>query len=126
MGAFIFTSEPGWRKRAWRLVLTLYFAAGVAACVAGALSPRGQFGLKKELIVGASIAFGAALGLLRLPRLLARYAAKNAVHLRSDKMSGVSNARSPRITRTLGWIFAAGLALAIFLTIIAPGLRFNQ
>jgi hypothetical protein len=62
MGAFIYTSELGWRQRAWLLVLTPYLAAGVVACVAGALSPGDQFGMKKGFIIGASTAFGTARG----------------------------------------------------------------
>jgi hypothetical protein len=114
MGVFICTDELGWRKRAWRLVLIPYFAAGIVACIAGALSPSDQFGMKKGPITATATAFGAAIGLFRIPSLLVRYGTAHAIRLPSEEASYASAASSPRITRSLGWIFGAAVVVAVF------------
>jgi hypothetical protein len=104
---FISTDDPHWRERVKRMVWISYMAGGIIACAGAIFDPRGRNQIYNS---GALASFAAAIGLLQMPFLAKRY-------LRQ------SDARQIGIARSLGWIFAAIVAAALFVGVLGPGVH---
>ena len=91
-----------------RITLIPFLAALAAASLAGALNPAGWTVIFTSALPGAAAAFGLT---------------------QSDHFSGASASDSSlpagAITRSAGWILAAGAILAIFVGMLGPGIKFG-
>jgi hypothetical protein len=99
----------GDRGRLRRAVWLSYLAAGIVACAAALLDPRGADQL---YISGAPSSFLANALLLTVPGLLGRFPSNAA-------------AAAEPIARSLGWILAALLAAALFVGVLGPGISLS-
>ncbi|HEY2743100.1 MAG TPA: hypothetical protein VGL86_00695, partial [Polyangia bacterium] len=95
-------------RRARTLTLVPYLAGGCSSLLSGALNP---LGLKIMLISSVAAAFGGA-------SLLAWYFPARALRDRDGAPPTLG------ITRSIGWIVAGAIALAIFVGVFGRGFRF--
>jgi len=100
---------PQWRSRIVRLLITLYSAGGLIACVGAIFDPRGRI---EMLNSGALSSFAAWVGLLAAPSLFPLYSDKNLV------------AVSP-FRRSIPLIVLATCAVVFFVAILGPGIPFS-
>ena len=102
MRGFCGSSAPEALARLRRITLIPYLAALAAACLAGALNPRGW----TNILTAAAPAAAAAFGLTQLD------------HFSAVRSSDPSVPKAGPITRSLGWIAVAAAVLAVFVGII--------
>ena len=101
------SGDSGWQFRVHRLAFTSYVAGGLIACTGAALDPRGA---AEMLNSGALSSFGAALGLLRAPRLF---------RVGPDKRVASGSV----VNRSVGWILAAAAVSIFYIAILGPGIK---
>jgi hypothetical protein len=92
-----------------RITLTPYLAAIGAACLAGALNPRGW----TNILTAAAPAAAASFGFTQLD------------HFSSARSSNPSVPHAETITRSMGWIAAAVVILILFVAILGPGIKLS-
>lgn len=93
-----------------RMTFLPYLSALATACLGGAFNPRGWTLIFTHALPAASAAFGLTQ-MDHFPRAIS--------HDSVVQPAG-------RITRSYKWIAAASLALAFFVGVLGPGLRFNH
>jgi hypothetical protein len=93
------------RSRGRRLLLTSYLAGGAIACAGAAFDPRGPFEIFNS---GALSSFGAAVGLLEIPRQLGPFTIDPAI---------------TTIERSVNWIVAAALCSLLYIFVLGPGVK---
>ena len=94
--------------RLQRITLTPYLAALAVAALGGVLNPAGWTVIFTAAIPGAAAAFGIT----------------QMDHFVPFNAHEPSAAAGP-ITRSLGWILAAALILALFVAVLGPGIKFS-
>jgi hypothetical protein len=110
MRPFLPQAGPERWKRAQRLSMVPYFTDGILSCVAGMFNPVGM------ILVGISAAaasFGGASGLCWMWNWL-----------KGSRIPTGSFEMAP-LTRSRGWIVAAGILAVLFIAILGPGLKFQ-
>lgn len=103
---FADANDRDWPRRAWRMVLLAYVAAGIVACAGAWPDPRGASQVLDSAIPETLLG---NLALLRVPRLFTG----------SPHPPGAAPAR---ITRSRGWIAAASLAVVAYVGLLGPGI----
>jgi hypothetical protein len=109
MRPFCGSSSKEALTRLRRITLVPFLAALAAACVAGALNPRGWI----NVLTAAAPAAAGAFGLTQLDNFSAVRSTDPAV------------AHAGPITRSLIWIMIAGVVLALFVGVMGPGIKFG-
>jgi hypothetical protein len=97
-------------KRARKLSLVPYFTDGILSCVAGLFNPVGMI---LVAISAAAASFGGASGLYWMWNWL-----------KGSRIS-TGSFEMPPLTRSRGWIVAAGILAVIFVAVLGPGLKFH-
>jgi hypothetical protein len=92
-----------------RITLIPFLAALAAASLAGALNPAGWTIIFTAALPGAAAAFGFT----------------QVDHFLPARVSN-SSLSAGAITRSWGWILAAGAILAFFVGVLGPGIKFGQ
>jgi len=95
-------------KRLRRITLTPYLAALAVAALGGALNPAGWTVIFTSAIPGAAAAFG----LTQMDHF---------VPFKTHEPAAAAGS----ITRSLGWIVAATVILALFAGVLGPGIKFG-
>ncbi len=103
---FIPSLDAGAKQRVSRLILISYISGGVIACAGAVLDPRGYFEILNS---GALSSFGAAVGLLYVPRIFSSL--PENPHLTSAPVS-----------RDLPWLIAASAGAIYYIGILGPGI----
>jgi hypothetical protein len=104
-------AEGEMRLRRARLLTQIpYFTDGILSCVAGLFNPVGMI---LVAISAAAASFGGASGLAWMGTLL------RGPRVRSTEF------QMPPITRSWGWIAAAGVLAIFFIAVLGPGLRWS-
>jgi len=98
-------------RRARKLTLVPYLAAGILSCIAGAVNPVGPLLI---LASAAAASFGGKSGLAWMWTLL-----------RGPRISS-SELQMPEIERSRGWMVAAVLLAVVFIAGLGPGLKFHS
>lgn len=93
-------------RRARRLTHIPYFTDGILSCIAGLFNPVGTL---LVAISAAAASFGGASGLAWMGLLL------RGPRVRSMEF------QMPEITRSWGWIVAAGVLVVFFIAVLGPG-----
>jgi hypothetical protein len=106
---FCGSDRPEALARLRRITLIPFFAALVAACLAGALNPRGW----TNILTAAAPAAAAAFGLTQLD------------HFASARSSNPSIPNAEPITRSLSWIVVALALLIFFVAVFGPGIKLD-
>lgn len=109
MHPFCGSNAPEALTRLRRITLIPFLAALAAASIAGALNPAGWTVLFTSALPGAAAAFG----LTQLDHF-------------SEVSAKDSTQPAGAITRSLGWMIAAALILALFVGVLGPGIRFTS
>jgi len=94
------------RTRAWRLLLTCYCTGGVIACLGASLDPRGAYAILHDAALSG---FGSAIGMLEIPRRLARPV--------------IDDPADAGIERSVGWITAAAAFAVFYICFLGPGIK---
>jgi hypothetical protein len=97
-------------RRARRLTQIPYFADGIVSCLAGLFNP---VGMVLVAISAAAASFGGASGLAWMGLLL------RGPRVRSTEL------QMPAITRSWGWIIAAGILVVVFVAVMGPGFKWG-
>jgi|HubBroStandDraft_4_1064222.scaffolds.fasta_scaffold29549_2 hypothetical protein len=97
-------------RRARLLTQIPYFTDGILSCIAGLFNPVGMI---LVAISAAAASFGGASGLAWMGMLL------RGPRVRSTEF------QMPPITRSRGWIIAAGVLAILFIAVLGPGLRWS-
>lgn len=95
-------------RRARRLTHIPYFTDGILSCIAGFFNPVGML---LVAISAAAASFGGASGLAWMGLLL------RGPRVRSTEF------QMPEITRSWGWILAAGVLAILFIAVLGPGFK---
>lgn len=95
-------------RRARRLTQIPYFTDGILSCIAGLFNP---VGMVLVAISAAAASFGGSSGLAWMGMLL------RGPRVRSTEL------QMPEITRSWGWIVAAGVVAVLFIAVLGPGLK---
>jgi hypothetical protein len=106
---FCGSDRPEALTRLRRITLIPFLAALIAACLAGALNPRGW----TNILTAAAPAAAGSFGLTQLD---------NFSRVRSSNPS-IPNAGP--ITRSLGWIVLAVILLILFVGVLGPGIKLS-
>jgi hypothetical protein len=104
-----FCGSPQALTRLHRITLVPFLAALAAACVAGALNPRGWI----NVLTAAAPAAAGAFGLTLLDKFVAVCSPDPAVPSAGP------------ISRSMGWIAVAVVVLALFVGVMGPGIKFG-
>jgi hypothetical protein len=107
MRPFCGSDSPESLTRLRRITLIPFLAALIAACLAGALNPRGW----TNILTAAAPAAAAAFGLTQLD------------HFASVRSSNPSIPNAGPITRSLSWIGVALALLILFVAVLGPGIK---
>jgi hypothetical protein len=110
MRPFLPQAGPERWKRARKLSLVPYFTDGILSCVAGLFNPVGMI---LVAISAAAASFGGASGLFWMWNWL-----------KGSRIS-TGSFEMPPLTRSRGWIVAAGILAVIFVAVLGPGLKFH-
>jgi hypothetical protein len=95
-------------RRARRLTQIPYFTDGILSCIAGLFNPVGMI---LVAVSAAAASFGGASGLAWMGMLL------RGPGVRSSEF------QMPAITRSWGWIIAAGVLALGFIAVLGPGIK---
>jgi hypothetical protein len=109
MRPFCGSETPEALARLRRITLIPFLAALVAACLAGALNPRGW----TNILTAAAPAAAAAFGFTQLD------------HFSDTRSSTLSVLNEGPITRSWGWIAVAVAVLIFFVGILGPGVKLS-
>ncbi len=108
MRPFCGSKTPQALTRLRRITLIPFLAALAAASLAGALNPAGWTVIFTSALPGAAAAFG----LTKLDHF-------------SAASAGDSSHPAGAITRSVGWMIAAAVILALFVGVLGPGITFG-
>jgi len=108
MRLFCPEADPGGLARLRRITFLPYLAALTVAALGGVLNPAGWTVIFTAAIPGAAAAFG----LTQMDHFL---------FIEGIEGSG----RVGPITRSVGWILAAAVILALFVGVLGPGIKFS-
>jgi hypothetical protein len=103
---FIPNLDSSAKQRVARLISISYISGGAIACAGAMLDPRGP---SEILNSGALSSFGAAVGLLYVPRIFLNLPAKPCL-------------ANTRILRDLPWLIAAAAGAIYYIGILGPGI----
>jgi len=98
-------------QRAKRLALVPYLTGGILSCVAGLLNPVGMI---LVAISAAAASFGGTSGLAWMWQLL------------KGRLVPSTAFETPSLSRSPGWMIAAGVLAVGFIALLGPGLKFHQ
>jgi hypothetical protein len=108
---FLGQMEPERLQRAKKLTLVPYLAGGILSCVAGLFNPVGMI---LVAISAAAASFGGTSGLAWMWQAM-----------RGNRIPRTDFEMSP-ISRSRGWMIAAGILGVLFVTVVGPGLKFHR
>jgi hypothetical protein len=109
MRPFCGSDRPEALARLRRITWIPFFAALVAACLAGALNPRGW----TNILTAAAPAAAGSFGLTQLD------------HFSGVRSSNPSIPNAGPITRSFGWIAVALVLLVLFVAVLGPGIKLD-
>ena len=110
MRPFLGQNEPERLQRAKKLTLVPYFTGGILSCVAGLFNPVGMI---LVAISAAAASFGGTSGLAWMSQML-----------RGNRLPRTAF-EMPPLSRSRGWMIAAGILGVLFIAVLGPGLKFH-
>ena len=111
MRPFLGQNDPERLRRAKKLTLVPYFTGGILSCVAGMFNP---VGLILVAISAAAASFGGTSGLAWMWQFF-----------RGHRIPRIAF-QMPPLSRSRGWMIAAGILGILFIAILGPGLKFRS
>ena len=108
---FLDQKEPERLQRAKKLTLVPYLTGGILSCVAGLFNPVGMI---LVAISAAAASFGGTSGLAWMWQVL-----------RGDRIPRSDSEILP-LSRSPGWMIAAGIVGVLFVAVVGPGVKFHR
>lgn len=112
-------AEPDRRQRLRRLVTISYLTAGLVACAAAALDPRGS---QEVLFSAVPETFLGNIGMFAVPGLLTWRVTPGTPRQSTRPDSRDGDIPPQFITRSAAWLATAAVAAAAFIGLLGPGI----